>query len=535
MCVRVAPLFTCVCPTNPPHSPQAANAQQNSLYFAVGLILLFLAAWSLVAVHGVLLTFGMSADWPPLFFDFIPVTVAGFLTLNSVFMIYYDEGLKKMFSRKRRRAKAGSVASVLPGTRSVIAKETQAHNGSRVSHFDSNGSIKSFVSGAEADSVSRQDIAESLFVDRDYVYSKNELHNLAHADAFLAYVEGKFKPLKQANGLVELGIFTPEDSLAGLGLPALHATATVRTSVEEAVAFLHDFDSHNLTSKAALDRRVRERFLLEVPTDHSIVTYVRYKPSGRRRRDRTMCSMSTCAKQDSNGSVLYATFSTTHEGAPETDDYVRASEKYVWRFTSTQTPTLRSSTKNLELLLQNPPSASETVVELFTQLDFGFDDKKVQLNDVSRPLTVGAISSMQRYFLYQCKLEDLGDKDGFALATMIVDAAQAQHVKGTTADRKHMARFAVNRVIEKSKALKQIKRQHVWFAPLLKTALLNMPLPPTKVSTPLAELTANEGHKIGRSLSAAMISNVTPEAGVDEWFRTFPAMVEFEEQQTWFR
>ena len=245
--------------------------------------------------------------------------------------------------------------------------------------------------------------------------------------------------------------------------------------------------------------------------------------------------MSTCAKQDDNGSVLYATFSTTHDGAPETEEYVRASEKYVWRFAATQTPTLRLGTKNLDALQQNPPSASETVVELFTQLDFGFDDEKAQLNNVSRPLTVGAISSLQRYFLYQCKLEDLGDKDGSALATMIVDAAQAQHAKGTTANRKHMARVAVNRVIEKSKALKQIKGQQVWFAPLLKAALHNMPLPPTKVSTPLAELTANEGHKIGRSLSAAMISNVTPEAGVDEWFRTFPAMVEFEEQQAWFR
>ena len=518
-------------------SPQAAKAQQESLFFAICLILLFLAAWSPVAVHGFLMSFGISSDWPPLFFDFIPVTVASVLTLNPIVMILFDEGLKKMFFKKRRRAKAGSLASVLPGTRSVVDKETQAHNGSRVSHFDSDQSSGSQASSAEsfeADSISRQSISKSLFVHRDdYVYAKNELDNLMHADAFLAYVEGKFKPLKQANGLVDLGIFTPENALSGLRLPALHATTTIRTNVAEAVAFLHDFDSHNLTSKAALDRRVRERFLLEVPTDRSIVTYVRYKPRGRRRRDRTMCSMSTCAKQDDKGSVLYATFSTTHNGAPETDEYVRASEKYVWRFTPTQTPTLR--TKRLGSLQQNPPSASETVVELFTQLDFGFDDEKVQLNSASRPLTVAAISSMQRYFLYQCKLEDLGDKDGSALATMIVDAAQAQHVKGTAASRKHMARFAVNRVIEKSKALKQIKRQHLWFAPLLKAALHNMPLPPTKISMPLAELTANEGHKIGRSLSAAMISNVTPEAGVDEWFKTFPAMVEFEEQHAWFR
>jgi len=316
----------------------------------------------------------------------------------------------------------------------------------------------------------------------------------------MASVDGKLEPLRQRNEQIKLECCTPEDAPS-----ILHATATVRASLQQVVAFLHHFGSAHNSNKANSNRRIRERKLLESSTDRSIVTYERYRPSGRGRRDRTTCLMSTCSKLESDGTIMYASFPTTHEGAPQTDEYVRASATYVWRIKATDPTT--------------------TTVELFSQLDFRFDDERLQLDNVSRPLTVGAVSGISRYFQYL--RDELDDGDGVALATMLIDAAQAQHVRGAMSDKKRMARIAVDRVVEKSWALRRIREQHSWFAPLLKAALRSRSLPPARVVTSLAELTEADGKKIGGSLFAA--------AGVEEWLQSFPAMVEFEQQHAWFR
>jgi hypothetical protein len=55
------------------------------------------------------------------------------------------------------------------------------------------------------------------------------------------------------------------------------------------------------------------------------------------------------------------------------------------------------------------------------------------------------------------------------------------------------------------------------------------------VKTSLVALTHHEAGRIARSFSMALLSNVTPEAAVDEHIRGFVALGELDREYRWFR
>ena len=114
-------------------SAKAAKAQQESLFFSVFLILLFLTSWAALALHFVLLPLGISASWPPLFFNLTQLTINAGMTLNPILAISFNEPLQRLFFKRR---KTGAIMSVVPGAHSAVSGKSQAHHGSVVSHVE---------------------------------------------------------------------------------------------------------------------------------------------------------------------------------------------------------------------------------------------------------------------------------------------------------------------------------------------------------------------------------------------------------------
>jgi hypothetical protein len=56
-----------------------------------------------------------------------------------------------------------------------------------------------------------------------------------------------------------------------------------------------------------------------------------------------------------------------------------------------------------------------------------------------------------------------------------------------------------------------------------------------KLSKQLSDVTAAQGAMIGSKMTAKLLVNSTPKAGVDEWVRGIPAMQKFDEQMPFFR
>ena len=60
-------------------------------------------------------------------------------------------------------------------------------------------------------------------------------------------------------------------------------------------------------------------------------------------------------------------------------------------------------------------------------------------------------------------------------------------------------------------------------------------MPAGDVKTKLCSVSLKEGETIGRGLAMALASNLTAEAGVDEWILKHRSLGELDRTETWFR
>ena len=539
-------------------SEKAIKIERQSLLYSAILILNVLTGWTGWAVHFFLLSFGISDDWPPLFFALITLNVVTCYVMTPIITVFFDTALKRVvfdylgsvfkLSRGSTVSPNYSVKSITGGRRSVVEGVSQMHFGSRVSHveIDNQGAVSAMPSRLRGavladDSDSRRDIIRRLFGDKEetYEFSDREEANLALAKSFLNDLKkSKFTPLQQSNDLVKVEIASKPDDASSSSAHltvVLESTVTVRASVEEVAAFIHDFDSHYYTTAAQNDRMVRDRYLLpnnnytdvfseeedSGGSKRSYISYCRIRmPRSRTsRRDRTFCVLSTCGKMQKEGSVTYISSSTKHDLVPETDEHVRASSILFYN------------------IQKSAEAAGKTVVKLSSEFDFRLppESMKQQLELLATPLSVRAVSQVQRYFQNLRPLSDLDEDDGHALGVMLVDSALAFQVKGRPINKKQMARLAVDLMLRKCLAIRDVHLKYEFFSSMLVKIMRSLPLPPDKVTKPLDGLSAADGERIGERLAFMLATNSDSKVGVDEWFKAHPALVEFERRHKFFR
>ncbi|GMI32518.1 hypothetical protein TeGR_g2179 [Tetraparma gracilis] len=312
------------------------------------------------------------------------------------------------------------------------------------------------------------------------------------------------------------------------GKRGLKATVTVRASADDVAAFLHDYESEYYNEAADKDPMVRDRFKVEDSGGRSHVTYSRVRMPRGRYRDRVVCSKNTVSVKNPAGAVMYVSFPTAHDNAPEQDEHVRASCIWVFR--------IKPWEASVGATARTEASArSKISLELYAQVDFKTKNARMELDELSRPLTVRAVSQVQRYFQHLSPLESLDAADGVAMGVMLMDSVDAFKKGSSWSKKLNMGRLALSVMMEKNSALRKVHAKNSWFSAMLIKVLNNKPAPPSTVDKTLEELTAADGGKIGKSLSAMLLGNATADAAVDEWVRTFPSMKEFAEKTPFFR
>ncbi|GMI47876.1 hypothetical protein TrCOL_g4158 [Triparma columacea] len=483
---------------------------------------------------------------PLRFFSFLTLTVAC-TTFNPIVNLYFDPELQKqarglVFGRRKRNARriGGSTASTLQTKVSVIGStRKQRHKGSRVSHWggeeDTQGSSGDIEEEARlVDATSRTEIRERLFNHTDQGDSDEtdeERDALQKGRELVVDFDPRMKPLEQSNGLVELESSTWGDE----GRKTFKATVKVRASPIDVACFLHDFDSAYFSKAAENDVMVRDHFKVEqeegeMGATRSITTLSTYRIPTGRFRDRTVVSRQTCSRLDGKGDILYVVLPTTHSNAPEEDHRVRASNAMVFRIKAE-----RISTRQMELGQNKAVRQQKTTIELYAQMDFKTNSVVMENEKLCRPMTVRAVSQVQRYFQNLRKLDELDVEDGTAMGTMLMDSMDAFMVGCSRSNRQAMGRLAVTVMMEKNRALRDLHGRYRAFAPMLVNILRNRLAPPCKVDKPLADITEADGRKIGKTMSSLIISNLTADAAVDEFILTFPSMRELDERYSFFR
>jgi len=77
--------------------------------------------------------------------------------------------------------------------------------------------------------------------------------------------------------------------------------------------------------------------------------------------------------------------------------------------------------------------------------------------------------------------------------------------------------------------------EHKFFLPVMAHVVLNKLRPTSEIKKALEALTEEDGRRIGRSLAVSLATNLSAEAGVDDWIVKCPALREFDDDHAWLR
>ena len=124
-----------------------------------------------------------------------------------------------------------------------------------------------------------------------------------------------------------------------------------------------------------------------------------------------------------------------------------------------------------------------------------------------------------------------GHEIGKAIIQILPQCRKRRH-------KKDAAQFAMKElrvVLRQFASSKAAMEEHKFFLPMITHVLLNKLRPRSEIKKKLEELTEEDGRLIGRSLAVSLATNLSAEAGVDDWIVKCPALREFDDDQAWFR
>ncbi|GMI23650.1 hypothetical protein TeGR_g6548, partial [Tetraparma gracilis] len=89
--------------------------------------------------------------------------------------------------------------------------------------------------------------------------------------------------------------------------------------------------------------------------------------------------------------------------------------------------------------------------------------------------------------------------------------------------------------VYRTTVLREVADVLPWFPKMMFAVLRNLPSAPRTTQAKLADYTERDALITGRAMRMLMLSNATPDAAVDEWILTFPALQELESAHPFFR
>jgi hypothetical protein len=125
-----------------------------------------------------------------------------------------------------------------------------------------------------------------------------------------------------------------------------------------------------------------------------------------------------------------------------------------------------------------------------------------------------------RYFNQIKSAESFEAADGKELGQLLVlDLNDVRNKRDP-----HPLEAKLKTFVERTAALRGVQDAHPWFEALLVEALRNRLRVPKGCDKALAEMTEGDARKAGRAFANALVANVSAEAAVDEWAKTYPAL-----------
>ena len=178
-------------------------------------------------------------------------------------------------------------------------------------------------------------------------------------------------------------------------------------------------------------------------------------------------------------------------------------------------------------------SPTECKVEYTIQIDFGgIVPAKLTNMYIGRSLASGT-TEVQEFFQSLRPLADWDSKDGRAVGVVVCIKTEAEKREKQL---KEQVKVRMVGLFGRYRGLKEAGERYVRFQTMLAAAAQNSLQLGGDVGKGLGELSVEDGEKIGKALASALAgTRMGPKKAVDAWIRRFPALVQLDEEEAWFR
>jgi len=172
-----------------------------------------------------------------------------------------------------------------------------------------------------------------------------------------------------------------------------------------------------------------------------------------------------------------------------------------------------------------------TKLEYTIHSNFGGDVPSFLTNQYTAS-NLSYVTEIQEYFQALRGLEEWDADDARAVgeAMCIKTKAEKHSEKG---ENRQSARM--RGLFKKHKGLGDIRRKYEFFEGMMARVVRSTLKPAGDVKSQLCSVSLKEGEKIGRGLAMALATNLTAEAGVDEWIGKYKSLRELDKEAAWFR
>ena len=173
----------------------------------------------------------------------------------------------------------------------------------------------------------------------------------------------------------------------------------------------------------------------------------------------------------------------------------------------------------------------ETSVEYAVKINFGGSLPAWLTNKYLKDNLL-RLSEVQECFQEYRGLDVWDADDGRVVGEMMCTKTEAEEQHG---EKESNVGARMRELFLKHRGLREIGEKHRFFFPMIVRVVENKLRKASDVNTKLCDVSKKEGRAIGATLALAIATNLTPEAGVDEWILKQPALRQFDKEEIWFR
>jgi len=347
--------------------------------------------------------------------------------------------------------------------------------------------------------VDHSDSARRAMGERPIVYSEEETKIIEEGAEYFSLFSGENSKSLMMTSPLAKGKLAYKSDRHAWGW----ATTTVRADPKEVLAFLWDTTRRSAQREDDLEKSVDERINV-----HNMLVYNK-KRTTKIIADRDF--LGRCVwKRTSEGYIL-VTRPEESERRPLSEDIVRGKYPSAMKITE--------------------KTATETTIEYVIHPDSGGSIPSFVVNRwMSKSLR--KVTEIQEFFQALRGLEEWGADVGRSVGEVmcIKIKAEENHKK-----RESKVGARVRELFKNIVGLREIAAKYEFFQPMITRVVENRLGGTGAVESKLCNVSVKEGRSIGGSLALTMATNLTAEAGVDEWILKHQCLGELDRTEAWFR